>query len=74
MESLMMVLGLFGPIGVSELLIILLILILLFGARKIPDLARGLGEGIRNFRSGMKETENNDDEPEKKDELTGGSG
>jgi sec-independent protein translocase protein TatA len=48
-------LGLFGTFGPGELLVLLLILILLFGARKIPDLARALGEGIRNFRSGMRE-------------------
>ena len=53
----MRVLGLIGPLGLPELLVILGILILLFGARKIPDLARGLGEGIRNFRQGMKEGE-----------------
>lgn len=42
-------------LGTQELVIILVIVVLLFGARKIPDLARGLGEGIRNFRSGMRE-------------------
>ncbi|ANM32101.1 preprotein translocase subunit TatA [Acidobacteria bacterium Mor1] len=46
-----------GPLGGMELIIILAILILLFGAKKIPDLARGLGEGIRNFKSGMREEE-----------------
>jgi sec-independent protein translocase protein TatA len=44
----------FGP---TELVIILLIVLLLFGARRIPDLAKGLGEGIRNFKSGMKSDE-----------------
>jgi sec-independent protein translocase protein TatA len=39
-----------GRIGLPELLIILLILVVLFGAAKIPQLGRGLGEGIRNFR------------------------
>ena len=42
-----------GPLGVPELLIIVLIIIILFGARRIPELAKGLGEGIRNFKSGM---------------------
>jgi sec-independent protein translocase protein TatA len=37
-----------------ELLIILLVVLLLFGGRKIPDLARGLGEGIRNFRGAVR--------------------
>ena len=43
-----------GPIGVQELLIIALILIILFGARRIPELAKGLGEGIRHFKSGIR--------------------
>ncbi|HYP25389.1 MAG TPA: twin-arginine translocase TatA/TatE family subunit [Blastocatellia bacterium] len=40
-------------LGMTEILIILLIVILLFGARRIPELAKGLGEGIRNFKTGM---------------------
>jgi len=47
-------LALFGSLGGPELLIILAILVLLFGARKIPDLARGLGEGIRGFRTSLR--------------------
>jgi sec-independent protein translocase protein TatA len=43
-----------GRIGLPELLIILLILVVLFGATKIPQLGRGLGEGIRNFRKGLR--------------------
>ena len=66
----MKILGLLGPLGLPELLLILLILVLLFGAKKIPDLARGLGEGIRNFRSGMKEGEA-DEGKDNKDELPG---
>jgi sec-independent protein translocase protein TatA len=42
-------------IGVQELLVILLILVLLFGAAKLPQIGRGLGEGIRNFRRGVKD-------------------
>lgn len=40
-------------LGLPELLLILLIVIVLFGATKIPQLGRGLGEGIRNFKKGL---------------------
>jgi len=41
----------------TELLIIFGIIVLLFGAKKIPDLAKGLGKGIKNFKSEMKEVD-----------------
>ena len=41
-------------LGIGELLIILFIVILLFGAKKIPELARGLGQGIRGFKDAVK--------------------
>lgn len=44
----------FGSIGVPELLLILLIVIVIFGASKLPQLGRGLGEGIKNFRSALR--------------------
>jgi sec-independent protein translocase protein TatA len=40
--------------GIQELLVILLIVIVIFGASKLPQLGRGLGEGIRNFKKGLK--------------------
>lgn len=43
--------------SVQQLLIVLLIIIVLFGARKIPDLAKGLGTGIKNFKKAVKEDE-----------------
>lgn len=49
------VLALFGPIGLPEMLIILAIVILIFGANRLPELGRGIGAGIRNFKSGMKD-------------------
>jgi sec-independent protein translocase protein TatA len=42
-------------IGMPELLVILVVAVLLFGGNKIPELAKGLGEGIRNFKNAMKE-------------------
>lgn len=44
-----------GSFGVQELLLILLILVLIFGASKLPQLGRGLGEGIRNFKKGIQD-------------------
>ena len=41
-------------LGVPELLLILAIVIVIFGASKLPQLGRGFGEGIRNFRKGLK--------------------
>lgn len=42
-------------LGPTELIIILIIVILIFGVNKIPKLGKGLGEGIRNFKSSLKE-------------------
>ena len=42
-----------GHLGLPELLIILLIVILIFGANKLPQLGRGIGSAIRNFKDGM---------------------
>lgn len=43
-----------GSFGVQELLVIFLILVLLFGASRLPQIGRGIGEGIRNFKTGLK--------------------
>ena len=42
-----------GPIGFPELILILIILLLIFGGKKIPELARGLGVGIRHFKDAL---------------------
>lgn len=52
----------FGSLGITEILLILLIVILIFGTSRIPELGRGLGEGIKNFKKSLK----GDEEPEKK--------
>jgi len=51
----------FSGIGMQELLIIFLVVLLLFGAKRIPDIATGLGRGIRDFKKAIKDT---------KDEIT----
>ena len=48
-------------IGLPELLVILAVAVLLFGGKKIPELAKGLGEGIRNFKSSLKGDESIDE-------------
>jgi sec-independent protein translocase protein TatA len=55
-----------GGIGAQEILLILLVLILLFGARKIPEIARGLGRSVSEFKKGVREV----DEEIKKEETT----
>jgi len=52
-----------------EMLIILLIILVLFGARRIPDLAKGLGEGIRNFKSGMRGDDPQIEEPKYRENV-----
>ena len=44
-----------GNIGAGEIILIALVVILLFGAKKIPELMKGLGKGVRNFKEGIKE-------------------
>ena len=48
-----MVFCLFGQLGFWEIAIIALVILLLFGAKKIPELMRGLGKGVKNFKDGV---------------------
>ncbi len=56
----------FGKLGLPELLIIFAIALLIFGPRKLGELGKGLGEGIRGFKDSMKDGEKPSPEPEKK--------
>ena len=44
----------FGSLGLPELLVILLIVIIIFGANKLPQLGKGIGQGLRNFTDSVK--------------------
>jgi len=59
-----------GMPSMPELLIVLAIVVLLFGAKKIPDLAKGMGRGIKDFKKAIKEDDEEPKEIAKKDETT----
>jgi sec-independent protein translocase protein TatA len=50
-----------GRLGLPELLVILVIVVLIFGANRLPQLGRGVGSAIKNFKDGMKEGASPDD-------------
>ena len=58
---------LFG-LGMQEILVIALIVLLLFGGKKIPELMKGLGKGVKSFKEGMNEVTDITKDEEKKDE------
>ena len=66
MQNLLSVLLLFMPQG-WEWIIILVVVLLLFGGKKIPELMKGIGKGVRGFKDGLKEIEDeiNDDSSKK---------
>jgi sec-independent protein translocase protein TatA len=47
----------FGNLGAGEIILIVLVILLLFGAKKIPELARGIGKGMSEFKKGLKDVE-----------------
>ena len=51
-----------GNIGAGEIVIIALVVLLLFGGKKIPELMKGLGKGVKSFKDGMNEIEKEIDE------------
>lgn len=57
MNTLAAILLLFGNLGTTEVIIIFIVILLLFGGKKIPELMHGLGKGVRSFKKGMNELE-----------------
>ena len=55
-----------GNIGTGEIILIALVVLLLWGGKKIPELMKGLGKGVSSFKKGMNDI--TDEEPEKKEE------
>lgn len=53
-------------IGAPQIILIVIVVLLLFGGRKIPELMRGLGSGIKEFKDASKEDNNDDDSKDKK--------
>lgn len=64
MSEIMILPLILGGIGWGEILVIALVVLLFVGGRKIPELMRGLGKGVRSFKEGMNEVEKDLDSPE----------
>ncbi len=58
----------FGGIGMQELLIILVIILIIFGAKKLPEIGGGLGKAIKNFKRSLSEPDEVDITPKDKDD------
>ena len=56
-----------GGLGMREVLLIALVVLLFFGSKKIPELMKGLGKGVRSFKEGMHAMEKIENEPVKKE-------
>lgn len=61
----------FGPIGGVEIMVIVLVILLFFGAKRIPELARGIGQGINEFRKASDEIKKEIKEGEKEGYASG---
>ena len=60
----------FGNLGAGEIILILLVVLILFGAKKIPELAKGLGKGMSEFKKGLKEVETEIKDADKEENKT----
>ena len=59
-----------GSLGIGEILLIFLVLLLLFGGKKLPQLAEGMGKALKNFRKAVQEPETNEESENKEDKET----
>lgn len=57
-----------GNIGAAEVIVIALIILLIFGGKKIPELMKGIGKGVRSFKEGMNNIESESERPGQKTE------
>ncbi len=58
-----------GPLGIWELLIILVVVLLIFGPRRLPEMAKGIGQSVREFRKGLRDMRNDIDSDVKKNDI-----
>jgi len=61
----------FGSIGTPELIIIMFVILLLFGSKRLPELAKGIGKGIRQFKKAMEDVKDQIDINDKNTNLKG---
>lgn len=68
-----MITAFLGGLGWGEILLIVFVILLLFGGKKIPELMKGLGKGVRSFKQGMNEIQDEINAPVDKDDKPGDS-
>lgn len=61
----------FGSIGTPELLVIMLVILLLFGSKRLPELAKGIGKGVRQFKKAMEDVKDEIDISDIEKDLKG---
>lgn len=59
----------FGNLGTGEIILILLIVLIFFGAKKIPELAQGLGKGMREFRKAARDIQDEVESPDESKKI-----